>query len=441
MTAFQGHTPGSFGTLEAWLAHCESLHPLGVHGIDLGLARVQTVVKRLQLHFACPVIMVAGTNGKGSTCAMLESIYGQAGFHTGVYSSPHLWRFEERCRLRGESVAAQTLLPHFAAVEAARGNIQLTYFEFTTLAILRCLAQAELDVVILEVGLGGRLDAVNSIDADCAIITHIDIDHAALLGETRDAIAREKAGIMRPGRPVIISDPVPPASLHQQAQEVAALLWQLGRDFHYSGDAQQWNWRISKPEQTRSLGGLAYPALRGANQLCNASAAIMATYLLRDRLPVPTQALRNGLALVQLPGRFQVMPGQPVLVFDVAHNPHASATLAHNLDAMGHYPRTLAVFGAMRDKDIKSILQQMEPIIDVWHFCDLPSPRAATAQELYALWSPLPRSHPCQAHTHSDPASALQAARTHATEADRIVVFGSFYTVGGAHPAPNSAAQ
>ena len=353
-------------TLDDWLAHCERIHP---KGIDMGLERVRAVAHRMALKFDCPVITVAGTNGKGSTCAMLESILMQAGYRTGLYTSPHLVHFQERCRVRGENVDPQSLLPHFQAVERARlgpaaqgflpgrpqdieGEISLTYFEFTTLAILSLLSRQGLDVVILEVGLGGRLDAVNLVDADCAVITSIDLDHMEFLGPDRESIGREKAGIIRAGRPVVVSDPMPPQSVLQAAQVLGADLWQLGPDFQFSGDKQQWAWS----GRDRRYAGLAYPALRGANQLVNAAGVLAALSTLRDRLPVTAQAVRTGLALVELPGRFQIVPGQPTLVLDVAHNPHSVAALAENLDAMGFYPCTHAVFGAMADKDLPPML-------------------------------------------------------------------------------------
>ena len=226
-------------TLQEWLDWCEQLHPVA---IDMGLDRVKTVADRMALKFDCPVITVAGTNGKGSTCAMLEAILLEAGYRTGVYTSPHLVHFEERCRLHGESASAATLAEAFAAVDAVRGDVSLTYFEFSTLAILHLMAQSNLDVAILEVGLGGRLDAVNIIDADCAVITSIDIDHTAILGKDRETIGFEKAGIMRAGRPVIVSDPVPPQSVIDHAAAMGADLWRFGQDFNFSGDKQQWAW-------------------------------------------------------------------------------------------------------------------------------------------------------------------------------------------------------
>ncbi len=439
----------SFQTLAQWLRYCEQLHP---KEIDLGLERVKAVAGRMNLRLGCPVITVAGTNGKGSTCAMLESILQQAGYKTGVFTSPHLVRFEERLRLSGEAVDAAKLVAASADVQRARGHfdgvnsaggaaaeglpeISLTYFEFTTLAILQVMAQSNLDVAILEVGLGGRLDAVNIIDADCAIITSIDLDHTELLGNTREAIGFEKAGIMRAGRPVVVSDPMPPASLAEHATQVGADLWQAGRDFSVLGDKQQWGWATSDKRGTRRYSGLAYPALRGANQIVNAAGVLAALTALRERLPVTAQAVRNGFAFVELPGRFQVIAGQPTLVLDVAHNPHSAAALAANLDAMGYFPTTHAVFGAMADKDLVAMFARLNPLVDRWYFTDLPTARAQKAQVLQQQWAAqnqrkdvLVATH---SSTHADPVHALQSALAAADPADRIVVFGSFYTVGG----------
>lgn len=416
-------------TLEDWLAHCERLHP---QSIDMGLERVREVAHRMALHFDCPVITVAGTNGKGSTCAMLEAIALQAGWRTGVYTSPHLVHFEERCRIHGDTINAPDLIAHFVAVERARaqnGNeISLSYFEFTTLAILRLMSHSLLDVAIIEVGLGGRLDATNVIDTDCAIITSIDIDHTEYLGPDRESIGYEKAGIMRTGRPVIVSDPVPPQSTIDHAREIGADLWRFGQDFNYAGDKQQWAWS----GRGRRYAGLAYPALRGANQLMNASGALAALEALRDRIPVTAQAVRNGLALVDLPGRFQIVPGQPTLVMDVAHNPHSVAALTANLDAMGYFPATHAVFGAMADKDLGLMFSTIGPLIDHWYFTDLPTRRADSATNLQRQWNAL--NMPCSkvpTGIYASPEKALEAAVAAANPADRIVVFGSFYTVGG----------
>lgn len=419
-------------TLDGWLAHCEHLHP---KNIDMGLERVRTVAERMQLRFDCPVITVAGTNGKGSTCAMLEAIALQAGYRTGVYTSPHLVHFEERCRIHGEHVTASDLVANFEAVERARtlngDDVSLTYFEFSTLAILRLMAQSGLEVAILEVGLGGRLDAVNIVDADCAVITSIDLDHMEFLGTDRDSIGREKAGIMRAGKPVVVSDPVPPQSVLDHAAQLGADLWRFGTDFNFSGDRQQWSWA----GRGRRYAGMAYPALRGANQLVNAAGVLAALEALRALLPVTAQAVRNGLAMVELPGRFQIVPGEPVLVLDVAHNPHSVAALAENVDAMGFYPATHAVFGAMADKDLGPMLARIDPLIDRWYFTDLPTPRAETGAQLVTKWNALQMvaggRRDVRAAAFASPVLALQAAIAAAGPADRIIVFGSFYTVGG----------
>jgi dihydrofolate synthase / folylpolyglutamate synthase len=414
-----------YDTLADWLAHCERLHP---KTIDMTLERTMTVRDRLGLRFNAPLITVAGTNGKGSTCAMLESIALAAGYRVGLYIKPHLVHFEERCRVGGASVAAEALLPHFEAVEQARGEITLTYFEFTTLAIMRLLSHTPLDLVILEVGLGGRLDAVNAIDTDCAVITSIDLDHTEYLGPDRESIGREKAHILRAGRPAIVSDPVPPPTIAEHAAQVGADLWLVGRDFNHSGDRQQWNWA----GRGKRIHGLAYPALRGANQLINASGALAALESLRDRLPVPAQAIRQGLATVELPGRFQIVPGQPTLVLDVAHNPHSVAALAANLDQMGFFPRLHAVFGAMHDKDLAGVIGRIAPLVDAWYCTDLPLPRAATAQALAEAVQAHPSTRlEAAVSTHAEPAAALAAALEAADPADRILVFGSFHTVGG----------
>ena len=423
-------------TLPDWLAHCERLHP---NTIEMGLERVRTVAQRVDsgrgIRPGCPVIVVAGTNGKGSTCAMLEAIYGQAGYRTGVYTSPHLVHFEERCRIQGQSAEAQQLVAAFAEIERARvgdgtpaqPEVALTYFEFTTLAIVLAMQHARLDVMILEVGLGGRLDAVNVFDADCAVITSIDIDHVEYLGPDRETIGHEKAGIMRTGPPEVVSDPVPPQNEIAHAFEIGADPWRAGRDFHCGGDKQQWNWA----GRSRRYPGLAYPALRGANQLVNAAGVLAVVEALHPTLPVTAQAVRNGLALVELPGRFQIVPGQPALVLDVAHNPHSAAALAENLDAMGFYPTTHAVFGAMADKDLRPMFERLNPLIDRWYFTDLPTERAASAADLQTLWHSLNTRTDVQASQHPNPDAALQAAVAQADPADRIVVFGSFFTVGG----------
>ena len=416
-------------TLPDWLALLESRHA-ETH-IDMGLDRVRAVKEKMSLQFSCPVIMVAGTNGKGSTCAMLESIALHAGYRVGLYIKPHFLAFNERARLNGENASDAALIDAFNAVESVRGDVSLTYFEFTTLAIMHLLSKSEIDVAILEVGLGGRLDAVNVIDADVSIVTSIDIDHKEYLGDTREEIGFEKAGIFRPGKPAICSDPMPPQSLIKHAEDIGADLWLLGRDFNYQGDKQQWSYG----GRSQRRNSLAYPALRGANQLLNASAALAALEALRMQLPCGAQEVRAGLAMVELPGRFQVLPGRPAVIYDVAHNPHAAATLAQNLGNMGYHPFTYAVFGIMQDKDIDAVIAPLAEYIDHWCVADLPSPRSAKAAELAAKLETLrpagAKDGEFSATAFATPGEAFNSAMSRAGESDRIVVFGSFYTVAG----------
>jgi dihydrofolate synthase / folylpolyglutamate synthase len=416
----------------------------------MGLDRVRIVAEKLGINISGAAsgeqqgsgvrIVVAGTNGKGSTCAMLESILLNAGYKVGTYTSPHLVHFNERARINGEPVSDAAFIDQFAAVEAVRGATPLTYFEFTTLAVLRLFEQSSLDVQILEIGLGGRLDAVNIIDADCAIVTCVDIDHAELLGDTREKIAIEKAHVYRPGKPAICSDPLPPQSLIDHAQAIGADLWKFGRDFNYSGDRQQWSY--AGREHRRN--SLAYPALRGANQLLNASGVLAALDSLRLLLPVSAGAIRQGFATVELPGRFQVLPGRPAIVIDVAHNPHAMAHLASNLDNMGFFPFTYAVVGMLADKDILGSLAKLVDKVDHWIVCTLSGPRGATAKQLSDALSTLGVVDDGKEKTitliedlagvGTAPLQGLALAKARAAEADRILVFGSFLTVAAVQP-------
>jgi dihydrofolate synthase/folylpolyglutamate synthase len=424
-------------TLPDWLALLESRHA-ETH-IDMGLDRVRAVKERMQLAFNCPVIMVAGTNGKGSTCAMLESILLHGGYRVGLYIKPHFLDFNERARINGEMASDAALIASFGVVEQARGDIDLTYFEFTTLAIAHLLSTSPIDVAILEVGLGGRLDAVNVIEPDVSIVTSIDIDHKDYLGDTREEIGFEKAGIFRPGKPAICSDPQPPQSLIKHAEDIGADLWLIGRDFNYQGDQQQWAYG----GRSMRRNSLAYPALRGANQLLNASAALAALEALRMQLPVGAQETRAGLALVELPGRFQVLAGRPTTVLDVAHNPHAAAALSQNLSNMGYHRYTYAVFGIMQDKDIDAVIEHIAPNIDHWCLCRLDSPRSADpavlAAKLEAKRPPGAKIDEFSVKTFADPAAAFADATSRAGQDDRIVVFGSFYTVAGVMAARKSS--
>ncbi|MFC5770805.1 bifunctional tetrahydrofolate synthase/dihydrofolate synthase [Thauera sinica] len=418
-------------TLDQWLALLEGRHS---QTIRLGLERVRTVRSALGPDPASVIITVGGTNGKGSTCAMLESILLAAGYRVGCYTSPHLLRYNERVRIDGKEAGDEQLLAAFAAVEAVRGETPLTYFEHGTLAAWSIFQHVAPDVIILEVGLGGRLDAVNVFDADCAIVTGVAMDHMDYLGDTREAIGYEKAGIFRAGRPAVCGDPQPPASLTAHAEAIGAQLWISGRDFGFGGDRQQWGyWRYGEPPARGALvkrAGLAYPSLRGTNQLLNAAAAITALDSLRDRVPVAMQAIRQGLMLVEVPGRFQVLPGRPAVVLDVAHNPQAAGVLAENLGSMGFYPETYAVFGMLRDKDVEGVVALMRERVDHWLLIDLPGPRGLKADELAARLRAAGVAAGIRCFGAA--AEAFAAARERATEGDRIIAFGSFLTVADA---------
>jgi dihydrofolate synthase/folylpolyglutamate synthase len=422
--------PQSGASLANWLNYLESLHP---HAIEMGLDRIRTVADRLAFDTSAVKIVVGGTNGKGSTCAMLESIYLAAGYRVGLYTSPHLITFNERARINGEIVSDTSFVEQFEAVERARQDVSLTYIEFTTLAVLNLFAAEKLDVMILEVGLGGRLDAVNIIDADCSIITSVDIDHTDWLGDTRELIGFEKSHIFRQHKPAICSDPAPPKSLLDYASKIEADLWLFGRDFNYSGDRQQWAFA----GRTQRRNAMAYPALRGANQLLNASAALAAIEALRESLVVPQQAIRQGLINASLPGRFQILPGQPTIILDVAHNPHAAAVLEKNLGNMGFHPYTYAVFGMLSDKDIESVVKHVAGRIDHWFCATLPGPRGLSAEslsskiELAVRALAVPLDAPLKISNFDTVEQAYLAARERANLDDRIVVFGSFLTVAG----------
>jgi len=393
----------------------------------MGLDRVADVRGRMDATFGCPVFIVTGTNGKGSTCALLESMLVAAGYRTGLYTSPHLTSYNERVRIDGSPAADEALVAAFNAVEDARGDVPLTYFEHGTLAAFWLFARADLAAAVLEVGLGGRLDAVNVIDADVAIVTSVDLDHMDYLGPTREDIGREKAGIFRAGRPVVCGEPNPPAALLAHARVLGAPLSLIGRDYGFTAGEGQWDYW--GPGVRRH--GLPHPALRGAIQLVNAATAITALDLLHDRLHVSAGALRTGLVSVELAGRFQVLPGRPTIVLDVAHNPHAARVFAAALGTMGFHPRTIAVFGMLADKDIGGVVAAMIPRVDRWHVATLPPPRGASAASVRdALAAAGVASE--DVRTFDDVASAYRAARGEADEADRIAVFGSFLTVAAA---------
>ena len=412
--------------LAGWLAYVERQHP---QTIALGLERVAQVRDVLSDRFALalpmPIIIVGGTNGKGSTCAMLESILRAAGYRVGCYTSPHLLRYNERVRVDGREADDATLAAAFARVEAARGDTPLTYFEFGTLAAAVVFAEAKLDALVLEVGLGGRLDAVNIFEPDCAIVTSVGLDHMDYLGDTREKIGWEKAHIFRAGKPAICGDPDPPITLIEHAASIGAELQVIGRDFDYVDQEQQWQYRGRAGQRS----GLPYPALRGARQLANASVVLAALEGLRERLPVSAQAVREGLLAVELAGRFQVLPGRPMVILDVAHNPHAAAVLAENLDRIESNVkgRMIAVFGMLADKDIAGVVRCLRGRIDRWHAATLSGPRGTRADMLAEI---IAREQPwAEVARFDSPSAAYAAARALAGPDDKILAFGSFLTV------------
>ena len=410
----------SIRTLPDWLAHIERVHP---RSIDMGLERVSRVREALALTPAFPIITVGGTNGKGSACAMLEAILDHAGYRVGCYTSPHLLRFNERVRLGRIEASDEALAGALDAVERARGDIELTYFEFSTLAAVWLFARQNVDLAILEVGLGGRLDAVNAFDADCAMLMTIDLDHMDYLGPTREAIGYEKAGILRAHRPGICADRNPPVTVLDHATAIEAQLALIGRDFGFEAQPQQW--RYWGPRGQRP--GLPHPALRGEYQIANAAACIAALDALHQRIPVSANDIRAGLLGVENPGRFQVLPGRPLVILDVAHNPAAARALAGNLARMKSSGRIYAVFGMLKDKDIGGVIGALEPHVDEWLAASIDAPRGADAE---ALRDELARAGvSASISSHENVADAYVQACDRAAENDRIVVFGSFYTV------------
>jgi dihydrofolate synthase / folylpolyglutamate synthase len=407
-------------SLHDWLAYLESLHP---KTIELGLGRFNQVKARLIADIAFPIITVAGTNGKGSTCAYLEAILSRAGYRVGCYTSPHLLDYNERVRINGAFATDAELCDAFAQIEKARGDISLTYFEFGTLAAMLLFINKKIDVAVLEVGLGGRLDAVNAFDADCAIITSIDLDHQDYLGDTREKIGHEKAGVYRAHRPAICGDIEPPQSVLDYAKKIGADVQLINRDFGTVKMEQQWQfWNHWGKKHA-----LPYPALRGTYQLYNASCALAALDALQEKLPVTLNDIKRGLLEVDLPGRLQVLPGRPAVVLDVAHNPHAAAALASGLGNMGFYQNTHAVFAMLKDKDIASVVNAVKHRIDQWYVAGLPVPRGASDEFLVQTLSAAGEG--AKARRFASVASAYQAACEAAAQNDRIVVFGSFYTV------------
>lgn len=408
-------------TLADWLAWQETLHP---QAIDLGLARVSRVLARMRLPERQPfTISVAGTNGKGSCVAMLDSMLRAAGYRVGAYTSPHLLRYNERIRIDGRPVDDPVIIASFERIERVRDDTSLSFFEFGTLAALDIFSGVDLDVRILEVGLGGRLDAVNMIDADIALIASIDIDHQEWLGATREAIGLEKAGIMRAGHPAVMADPEPPESAIQHARSLGAAPYWPGHDFGYARQVDNWRW----------WGGgqvwdeLPPPAIPGEHQYLNAAAVLKCLQLAAGRCPVGEAAIRSGLAGVRLPGRFQLFPGPVPVLLDVAHNPQAARILAGHLRR--HHPgqRIRAVFTVMRDKDITGMIEPLRDLVDSWYLAPLSMNRAATPEELAEILHNAGISRIKRGY--ADVSAACQAALGEAEAGELLLVFGSFFLV------------
>ena len=411
--------PADF-TLNDWLAYIEALHP---KDIEMGLGRVAEVSQRLNLSIHFPIVTVAGTNGKGSTCAMLEHIYHAAGYRVGTYSSPHFLRYSERVRVACQEITDVDLIAAFQAVEKARQDTQLTYFEYGTLAAMWHFSQAGLDVLILEVGLGGRLDAVNVFEPSCAIVTSVDLDHMEFLGDTRESIGAEKAGVFRANKPAICGDQHPPQSLIDYAQKVGADLRLIQRDFNFELMPTGWNYQ----GKDNGVTSLPMPALKGDFQLENAACVLTAIESLQAKLPVSVEAIAQGLRAVTLRGRFQTVARQPDVILDVAHNPHAAKSLATNLQQTASKGKTIAVFAMLGDKDIAGVVQALSKQMDVWYLAEINHPRGcAVGQIAQLVLQQLPQA---QIQTFKTVTEAYHQACIDADENDRIVALGSFFTV------------
>jgi dihydrofolate synthase/folylpolyglutamate synthase len=413
-----------FSSLSDWLAWLETLHP---KKIDMSLGRVEAVLDALCLRPPTyRVVTVGGTNGKGSCVAMLESIYRRAGFEVGAFTSPHLWRFNERIRVNGLDATDGEIMELFESIDAARGDISLTYFESSAAAALLHFARQEVDVAVLEVGMGGRLDAVNAVDADAMLIASVDMDHEAWLGKDRESIGREKAGVMRAGRPAIVGDRDPPATVLGHAAAIGAKLRLIGRDFEAVNEGERWTYR----SETSCWSGLPSVPFTSPVQLGNAAACVAVVESLQSELPVRPADIASGLAAAELRGRLEKrLRGGVEWIFDVAHNPAAARVLRRSLDELPAPARTLAVFGAMFDKDIAGVLRQFADLVAEWHVAQVDTERGASLASLLEQVALLGRG---PAHGHQDVAAACAAAEAAARPGDRVVVFGSFYTVGPA---------
>lgn len=405
--------------LSVWLAWLEQLH---IKNIDLSLERVRAVAQTLRLtEFLCPVIIIGGTNGKGSTVAILEAIYRNAGYNVGAYTSPHLLHFNERIRINGQDIDDLSIITALRVIEAARGSVTLTFFEYTTLVALWLFKQANLNIILLEVGLGGRLDAVNIIDADVSIVTSVDLDHMDWLGNTREHIGFEKAGIFRAGKAAICGDYRPPQTLIDHARHINAPLFCQNKAFHFNSDDSRssWNW------QGPLLHFNALPMPHLAMQ--NVSTALMAYHCLADKLPATEPQIREAIATTKVKGRFQQISASPCVIVDVAHNPAAAKMLAENIrHHLSAYKNITAVFSALQDKDIIGIIKPLSTRINAWYLAPLACPRGSNITD---LMSAVMAGGGVNLYAFDKINVAYEEALLHSTADDCIIVFGSFYTV------------
>ena len=415
-------------TLAEWLSYQERTHP---RDIELGLDRVRAVWEAMGAPRPAPIVItVGGTNGKGSTVAFLEGMLRGAGYRVGCYTSPHLLRYNERVRIDGKDAADDALIASFERIEAARGSIPQTYFEFGTLAAIDLMARASLDVAVIEVGLGGRLDAVNIIDADVAVITTIDLDHQDWLGGDRDSIGREKAGIARAGRPAIVGERQPPAGLLDALRGIGAEVVARGDAFSADGAAEEGRWRWTHRDGT--VLDLPRPGLDAPVQIDNAATAIAAIHVLGPRVDVSTDAIRQALVNVRVPGRLQRIAEHPLTLVDVGHNPQAARALADWLDARPRQGQVRAVYGALADKDVGGVLEALVDRVDRWYLAGLErdTPRGLPANMLAATLAAVRPT--AVGRSFEDVTAAWEAARAESTEDDVLLLFGSFFVAAAA---------
>jgi dihydrofolate synthase/folylpolyglutamate synthase len=406
--------------LTDWLGYIESIHP---STIDLTLERIKIVIERLNLDISFPILTVGGTNGKGSTCSILESIYREAGYKVACYTSPHFLNFNERIKIQTLAVSDEVICEAFSRIESAREDVTLTYFEYGTIAAMIIFSEAHVDVAILEVGLGGRLDAVNVFDADCAIVTTVDLDHMDYLGHTREAIGFEKAGIYRTEKTSICGDFDPPQSLIKHAELIHADLKIIGKDFGYEAHHDSFDFLID----STFVMNLPLPKLQGDFQLANATNALMAVKAMEDKLPLTEISIQKGITLTLLPGRFQEVKKMPSLIFDVAHNPQAARSLSHNLKTHVVPGKTIAVFSILKDKDIFGVINELNLDIDDWFIAEIQNERAASIENISNTIQKINLSAHIEAFKNIQ--EAYQFASKEVTRNDRIIVFGSFFTV------------